>query len=426
MLKQIAIREGNGFQSIGIEADRILFEQKFCDFAEIQDIAGAIERSIESPIGCPPLKDMLLSSGARSVLLMVDDDTRATPQHLILPTLVDKLNEYGIPDDRIRILFCLGTHRRLDPASMERRVGPEIYRRVECTNLDQKDDAFISFGRTKSGTPIELSRYALSFDFKIAIGNIIPHMYAGWAGGAKMVQPGITSSSTTAETHLLAAANINGILGNPDNPVRLEMEEIARIAGLDFIVNTVLDTQHRVIGIVGGDCVKAHRRGVELARPIYTIEYPRKADLVIAGATPSDRDLWQGFKPLNNCGITVRDGGVLILVISAPEKIAPDHRELEEFGTIGTDQVLERLRAGAVRDRVAAATYMAFWNTASRIKVILVSDGITDEDAKQIGIRATDTLEKAYTMAIELLGSCEISIGVIPFGADVIPVLENL
>lgn len=424
MRKQISVREGNGCQSIGIESDRILFEQRYSDFTEIQDVPKAIVACIEDPIGCPPLKEMLSSSGAKSVLLLVDDDTRATPQHLILPVLINKLNEYGICDDEIKILFCLGTHRRLDPASMERRVGPEVYRRIECTNLDQKSDAFISFGKTKSGTPIELNRYALSFDFKIAIGNIIPHMYAGWAGGAKMIQPGITSSATTAETHLLAAANINGILGNPDNPVRLEMEEIARIAGLDFIINTVLDTQHRVIGIVGGDCVKAHRRGVELARPIYTIEYPERADLVIAGATPSDRDLWQGFKPLNNCGITVRDGGVLILVISAPEGIAPDHRELEAFGTIGTDAVLERLKAGLVKDRVAAATYMAFWNTARRIRVILVSEGISDADAQKIGIRATDTIDRAYEMALELLGIDDPTIGVIPFGADVIPVLR--
>lgn len=425
MKETIQIKEGTGFQQFELESDSILFRQQYPEFKAVENIEAAVTRSIENPIGCSPLKDQLKNRKCKSVLLLVDDDTRSTPQSLILPVLVDKLNEYGISDSAMKILFCLGTHRKMDKASMERRVGSEVFHRIECFNLDQSDDAFISFGSTKSGIPIEISRYALSFDYKIAIGNIIPHMYAGWAGGAKMIQPGITSAATTAETHLIAARNINGILGNPDNPVRLEMEEIARIAGLDFIINTVLDTKHNIIDIVGGDLVKAHRKGVETASPIYTIKYPSKADVVIAGATPSERDLWQGFKPLNNCGIAVRDNGVLILVIDAPEGIAPDHLELVEFGTSGTEAVLRLLDQGKVYDRVAAATYMAFWNTARRINVILVSNGITDQDAKKIGIRSVKTIEEAFKLACSVLGTNNPTVGVIPYGADVIPVLDS-
>ena len=128
---------------------------------------------------------------------------------------------------------------------------------------------------------------------------------------------------------------------------------------------------------------------------------------------------------MNNCGIAVRDNGVLILVIDAPEGIAPDHLELVEFGTSGTEAVLKLLEQGRVRDRVAAATYMAFWNTARRINVILVSNGITDQGAKKIGIRSVGTIDEAFKLACSVLGTDKPTVGVIPYGADVIPVLDS-
>ncbi len=205
--------------------------------------------------------------------------------------------------------------------------------------MSHKREDFVDLGITPLGIPIHVSRRYLETPITIAVGNIIPHMYAGWAGGAKMVQPGVTSAVTTGRTHLIAGPRVYEILGNVDNEVRKEMETIAVKSGLKFIVNVVLDAGGVVAGVVAGDVVKAHRAGVEIARPIYTLELSERPDIVVASSHPADRDLWQGFKPVNNCGMLVKDGGTLILIIPAPEGIAPDHTLLVDLGTTPGDEV---------------------------------------------------------------------------------------
>ena len=151
----------------------------------------------------------------------------------------------------------------------------------------------------------------------------------------------------------------------------------------------VLNAAGEVVAVVAGDAIEAHRAGVEIARPIYTMELRERPDIVVASSHPADRDLWQGFKPVNNCGMVVKDGGTLILLIPAPEGIAPDHQQLVDFGTTSSEEVRRLVKDGKVADEVAAATYLAFDRTRRRINVILVTDGIPNSEARKIGITAT-------------------------------------
>jgi nickel-dependent lactate racemase len=383
----------------------------------IPDIEAAVRHAIRNPIGSPALAELVALHGKRT-LLLVDDSTRSTPQALILPILLDELNEAGVPDSDISVMIALGTHRRMDHHEVARRVGEAVLHRVPVTNLSHDPKDFVDMGVTPLGIPIHVSRQYLDSEISIAIGNIIPHMYAGWAGGAKMVQPGVTSALTTGRTHLIAGPRVYEILGNVDNEVRKEMETIAIRSGLKFIVNVVLDAAGAVAAVVAGDVVKAHRAGVEIARPIYTINLDEKPDIVVASSHPADRDLWQGFKAVNNCGMLVRDGGTLILFIPAPEGIAPDHTQLVDFGKTPADQVIRMVSEGKVTDEVAAATYLAFDRTRRRLNIALVTDGISNAEANHVGITATTDFKEALEAAFIRHGSAA-RIGVVTQGADI-------
>jgi nickel-dependent lactate racemase len=209
------------------------------------------------------------------------------------------------------------------------------------------------------------------------------------------------------------------ILGAVDNPVRREMEAIAIKSGLKFIVNVVLNRDAQVVAVVAGDVVQAHRAGVEIARPIYTVNVNERADIVVASSHPADRDLWQGFKPINGCGMLVRDGGTLILLIPAPEGIAPDHPQLVALGTTPGAQVIAMVERGEIADGVAAATYLAYDQTRRRAHIVLVSNGITDDAARKIGARATNDLQAALTNALAQHGT-HARVGVVTHGADIV------
>ncbi len=381
------------------------------------DLNQAIRTAIRNPIGSPTLAELAARHGTQT-LILVDDGTRSTPQAKILPILLDELNSAGVADSEITILVALGTHRRMNPDELIARLGAPVCKRVSVVNLSQNPEDFVDLGVTPLGIPIQVSRQYLKASLTIAVGNIIPHMYAGWAGGAKMVQPGVTSALTTGRTHLIAGPRVYEILGRVDNEVRREMEEIAVRSGLRFIVNVVLDASGEVAAVVAGDVIKAHRAGVEIARPIYTVEVDRQVDIVIASSHPADRDLWQGFKPVNNCGMLVKDGGTLILLIPAPEGIAPDHMQLVDFGTMSGEEVMKLVEQGKVADEVAAATYLAFDQTRRRVRIMLVSDGVSCAEAAQIGIGATTDYRAALDAALARHGNGA-RIGVVTQGADI-------
>jgi nickel-dependent lactate racemase len=416
-MKKITLPYGHEQRVIEIPEENLAWIEGPRHAPPLPDIPAAVRHAIRNPIGSPTLSQLVARHGKRT-LILIDDSTRSTPQKLILPILLDELNAAGVPDSEIAGMIALGTHRWMSEAEIEARVGKAVLHRIPVTNMSHKREDFVDLGTTPLGIPIHISRRYLETPITIAVGNIIPHMYAGWAGGAKMVQPGVTSAVTTGRTHLIAGPRVYQILGNIDNEVRKEMETIAVKSGLKFIVNVVLDAASVVAGVVAGDVVKAHRAGVEIARPIYTIELSERPDIVVASSHPADRDLWQGFKAVNNCGMLVKDGGTLILIIPAPEGIAPDHTLLVDLGTTPGDEVMELVEQGKIHDEVAAATYLAFDQTRKRIQVSLVSDGIPDSEARKIGITATTDFEYALNSAFALHGG-NARIGVITQGADI-------
>lgn len=417
MIKQITLPYGHERRTIEIPEENLAWIEGPRHADPIPNIEVVIRDAIRNPIGSPKLAELIARYGKRT-LILVDDSTRSTPQKLILPILLDELNTAGVPDSEISGMIALGTHRWMNDTEIEQRVGTEVLKRIRVTNMSHDPKNFKDLGVTPLGIPIHVNRRYLDTPITIAVGNIIPHMYAGWSGGAKMVQPGVTSAVTTGRTHLIAGPRVYEILGNVENEVRREMEAIAVQTGLKFIVNVVLDASGSVAGVVTGDLIKAHRAGIEIAKPIYMLELSEKPDIVVASSHPADRDLWQGFKPVNNCGMLAKDGGTLILIIPAPEGIAPDHPLLVDFGTTPGDEVMELVKQGKVRDEVAAATYLAFEQTRKRLNIALVSDGIPDSEARRIGITSTTDFNQALAAAMARHGR-KARIGVITAGADV-------
>jgi nickel-dependent lactate racemase len=423
-LSEITVPYGHGAMTLRIPAANLAWVVGPKDVPPVADLPEAVRAAIRSPIGAPRLAELVARHGTDTVIL-VDDGTRSTPQRLMLPVLLDELNEAGVADWDVTVLIARGTHRAMSKAECVARYGEGVMARVRVENLSHDPADFVDLGVTPMGVPMFVSRRYLESDLSIAVGNIIPHMYAGWAGGAKMVQPGVTNALTTAKTHLMAGPHVYEILGQVDNPVRREMEQIAVESGLKFIVNVVLNRDGGVVAVVAGDVIAAHRAGVAIARPIYTVDVAERADIVVASSHPADRDLWQGVKPLNNCAMLVRDGGTLILLLPAPEGIAPDHPQMVELGQTPAEVVWDMVERGEIADGVAAATYLALDQSRRRIDVTMVSEGISASEAARIGLAATHDFDGALAAALTRHGE-QARIGVVTHGADIMGRFEKI
>jgi nickel-dependent lactate racemase len=413
--------------SAEVPAERLCFTGEMEHLPEIDDFAATLRARLEAPTGTPPLRD--LAAGRERVVVLVEDATRVTPVARILPVLLDALNEAGVGDERIEILTAPGTHRVMTDAEILAKVGEEALGRVRVSQHDFNDAGqLVDLGEITAGDytiPVEVNRTAVEADLLIGLGNIIPHCGAGFSGGAKIVQPGVCGFATTAATHVTATVLPEIPLGDVDTPCRRGMEEVARTVGLAFIVNVVQDPHHRVVEIVAGDCVEAHRAGVEVSRRAWGVPVPEPADIVIVSSYPADIDWWQGEKGVIAGYFAVKEGGVIVFATPCPEGLEHNHPKLREWLGVTFEGGLELVRAADPSDRAAdlIAADLGVDNAKIREKatVLLVSDGLADDDVALLGYQRHPDLQAAVDRALELAPGG--TIGVLPYGGDCLPIV---
>jgi lactate racemase len=400
-----------------------LFTATVGSLPAIQNEREAIRGAIRNPIGSPPLSTVV--RGKTDVVLICDDLTRTTPQRRILPLVLAELNAAGIPDNRITGIIALGTHRQMAHDEIRERFGDEVVGRIHIENHDYRAENCVDLGKTQRGTPIQVNRSVCAAQARICVGTVVPHPLAGWGGGGKMIQPGVSSEATTDHTHFLGGTFERPLelVGNPDNFIRQEMETVAERIGVDFIVNTVQDMAGNFVGLFAGHFIAAHREAVKRAETIFRPRIPARADIVVCNAYPANRDYWQGYKPFVYSHLAVKDNGTIILVLDAPEGVsggAPMHREvLLTWATREPETILAALEAGEIKDRNSGAICVAQARLLRRAKVICVSAGMADDEIARLGFSPAKTIDEAIERSLSMQGQ-DAMIGVIPFGGETI------
>ncbi|MDD2573543.1 MAG: nickel-dependent lactate racemase [Bacillota bacterium] len=387
----------------------------------LENEEAEIRKALRSPIGMDNLETLVRSKGKR-VLILADDITRPTPHKKILPILLEELNRAGVADRDINLIIALGTHRPMTPDECIRTYGEYVTGRIKIINHSwNQPDELVALGETPSGIPISVNRHYFNSDISIAVGNIIPHIYAGWSGGAKMVQPGVCGAATTAKTHLIAAKHLDSVLGNPENIIRKEMETIAKETGLSMIINTVMNSDGSLARVVAGDPVKAHREGVKAAQKIYTAPIDKQPDIVVVNAYPGNLDFWQSTKALTAGTLLVKPGGDVILVTPAPEGIPSSHPQLLELGDLGTRAVWDMLDRGEIQDEVAASVHITMGFCREKANVYIATGDDNRDIVERLGFKFTGDLNKTLDECIRSRGEITCSIGVATHGADLAP-----
>jgi len=411
---------------VDIPDRNVLWELWPNDLPAVDDEEKAIRDALTNPIESERLGG-LVKPGMK-VVIIADDLTRPTPKKRILPILLDELNKAGVPDNDITILIALGTHRYMIEEEILKAFGKAVISRVRIINHEWMDPAnLVSLGKTENGTPITINKVAYDADFLIGLGSIVPHCWAGFSGGAKIIQPGISGPDTTAATHHLIFDDDSKVLsfaGMARNKVMSEMRAVARQAGLDFIVNVVVNSKKEVVKVVAGDLEKAHNAGIEASRENFVREISQRADIVIEEAYPADFDMWQATKPLSYSRRAVKDGGTVIFLTAAPDGICGNHPFLAEHGRCSYSELKDMMVCDQVDDRVAGSLLMLIKKGVEGVNVIAVSEGLTREMKRQMAMEHADSMEEALKMAFAEHGK-DATVGIVHHGGDVLPVYKE-
>jgi nickel-dependent lactate racemase len=385
------------------------------------DLTLAIDNALDHPIDQAPLGEWV-KPGDR-VIIVSDDNTRLTPSDRIIPPLLDRLNDAGIPDEQISCIMALGTHRYMTDQEMIDKVGDQVFRRIRVFNHEwQNPAALVDLGTSDQGTSLRVNRAVVEADIVIGIGAVVPHHIPGFSGSSKIIQPGVSGASTTAETHMLSCSGGgDSFLGIADNPVRRDMDDMADRVGMRTIFNVVMDSQGGVVGVFYGEMRNAFNAAIELARDIYGVPFRETPDIVVANSYPCDLDFWQSHKSLYPAQLMVRPGGTIIVCTPAPEGVSPVHTELLDFTAWSSQKIQTAYRDGRLRNGVAAALATAWAMAREKASVIMYSPGIPPADKIRLGHTHAESIDDAIDKALRRHGS-ESRLSVLTHAPDMLPI----
>lgn len=280
-----------------------------------------IRTAITKPIGSQPIRE--LARGKKQVVIIFDDIQRATRIAEIIPFVLEELAAAGIPDEHIRFIAATGCHAAMDRYDFVKKLGEAVLHRFPVYS----HNAFgccVDVGTTTSGTRVMANAEVMSCDFKIGIGSIVPHTFAGFGGGAKIVMPGICAYETCRSFHRSGSQARQKQAGKPvglgvleGNQLRLDMEEAAGLVGLDIKIDAVINACGETVALYTGSLKEEYPAAARDARDHYDTNQAVDQDIVIANTFAKVAECESGLE------IAIPSlksaGGDLVLIGNAPE-----------------------------------------------------------------------------------------------------------
>jgi nickel-dependent lactate racemase len=305
--------------SLALPDSAMLLEMKKME--ALPDPNAAVQAALEKPLESLPLRD--IAKGRKNACVVISDITRPVPNQIILPPLLETLQESGIKKDGITILIANGMHRPNTGDELEFMVGPEVKNDYRIENhYCREPDGYRQID-VIDGAPIEISKRYLDADLKILTGLIEPHFYAGYSGGRKSILPGISSFETMKFMHSYKMIDhpkvTNCVLdGNPFHQYGLRVAALARV---DFIVNVVINKERKVAGVFAGHYEKAHLAGCDMVCKHSVVDLKDRADMVVTsgGGYPLDATFYQISKALICAKNMMKQGGTIVVACECRE-----------------------------------------------------------------------------------------------------------
>ncbi|MBU2700534.1 nickel-dependent lactate racemase [Sporomusaceae bacterium BoRhaA] len=398
------------------------------DYPAAKDMEEAFKEAIEHPIGTLPLKEIIAADD--TVAIVVSDVTRAWIHYeQFLPLLLNALNDFGVPDEKIFLMVALGAHRKHSAEEQVNVYGEEVVRRVAIYQNDAFNaEEFVYQGTTSHGVKAYQNKRVVNADKVILTGGIVYHLMAGFGAGRKSVMPGISGYETIQGNHALCLNKIVGqglnpecYNGNTQSDMAQDMMEMADMLQPAFLLNVVMNAEGKVAKFVGGHYEKAWREGCQTVEAIFGVPVAEKADLVIAssGGYPKDINLYQATKSTENAVMACKEGGVIIALLECRNiGEPPDFSDWFQYKSLYEREMV--LRKGFTVPGFIALK-MGF--SAKRMTHIIVSLPKNREFIENAGLVFAASFEEALTLAEERLGK-DYKVTVMPHAANTMPVIQ--
>ena len=303
-----------------------------------------LEQALAHPVGTATLPE--LAAGKKKVAVIFDDISRPTPIGELLPHILRELGKAGIPDSAIRLICALGCHGAHTYQDFAAKLGTAILKRFPVYNHNIYENC-VAVGTTSQGTVLRVNAEVMSCDLKIGIGSVITHPQTGFGGGGKIILPGVSEISSIEAYHRLefeakdaGRGHTIGMAKFDENPLARDFTEAAKMAGLDFKIDCIVNGAGEVCALFCGDPQKEHRAAVDFAVKHYASEAVPQADIAVVNNYAKENEAMIGLI----IGITLlaQKGGSLVMIMDCPTGQVV-HYLLGSFGEVSRGRLFQSI-----------------------------------------------------------------------------------
>ncbi|AFM42393.1 hypothetical protein Desaci_3505 [Desulfosporosinus acidiphilus SJ4] len=389
-----------------------------------EDDHAIVVNALRNPIGTKPLKELV--SPKDKIVIVISDITRPTPNHKLVPWLLEELSH--IPIENFTIINGTGTHRDETREELVEMLGEEIVNTVRIINHHCHEMSELKkVGRSSFGCDVYLNKEYVEADFRIVTGFIEPHFFAGFSGGPKGIMPGIAGIETILTFHNAK------MIGHPlatwgvieNNPLQEMTREVNSFCKPDFLLNVALAGNNEITKAFAGELIAAHETGCAFVKEHAMVKCEERFDVVITtnAGYPLDQNLYQAVKGMNAAQKIVKQGGTIICAAECIEGM-PEHGNFSKI-------LQMRDTPKALLEMINEPSFSMFdqWE-AQRLAMIqewsdvIVYSTLPEEWVKIAMLTPTKSIETTLSELQTKYGK-DMTIAVLPLGPLTIPYVEE-
>lgn len=380
--------------------------------------------AMRNPIGTPSLKEMVKSTD--TVSIVISDSTRPTPNHKLVPWLIEELSH--VPKENFIIINGTGSHRDNTREEFIEMLGEDVVNSVKVINnnaFDKETQTYL--GTSSYGGEAYLNSEYINSDFKIVTGFIEPHFFAGFSGGPKGIMPGIAGIDTIMHFHsakmIAHEKSTWGIM--KDNPVQGEATDITLMAKPDFMLNVTLNGDKEITNFFTGDVIEAHREGCAYVKEHAMVPCEEPYDIVVTtnSGYPLDQNLYQAVKGMSAAHKVVKEKGTIICAAECSDGLPSHGNYAKILKMFGSPQEL--------LDKVNDPNFSLFdqWQAQKQAMIQVWADvhvysQLSSEDVENAMLKPTNNITETIEALREKYGR-DARIAVMPLGPLTIPYVKE-
>lgn len=394
------------------------------NLAGLENDMEALKTALNNPIGTPSLKEMVKPTD--KVAIAISDITRPTPNHKLIPALLEELKH--VPLENFVIINGTGTHRDQTREEFIQMLGEWVVDNIRIINNHCHDkETHVNLGKSKFGCDVYLNKEYVEADFRIVTGFIEPHFFAGFSGGPKGIMPGIAGIETIMTFHnARMIGDARSTWGNMvENPVQEMTREVNKMCKPHFMLNVTLNREKEITAVFAGELYEAHDRGCEFVKEHAMIRCKERFDVVITSNSgyPLDQNLYQAVKGMSAAHKIVKKGGTIIVASECSDGL-PDHGNYSKIFELADSPQ-------GLLDLIENPEFKMFdqWQVQKQAVTqvwadIHVYSKLTDEQVRSTMLKPTHNIEETLEELKQVYGE-NMTIAVLPLGPLTIPYVEE-